>query len=331
MPQQRARALRLAGASTTGIPGEPLVLRPRVGDLPPRARMDLMALVVNGEAVDDSVVLREANALLRRFRQLSPEQRRELGTGPGGLREKAMQWAQETVVESVVVRQKALMDPAPLDESELSARVDREVKRRGGPAQLEEAGLSLAGLREQVEQEMRVQRLLDSVAAKVKRLSRKQVADYYRRNMEQFRTQETVRAAHIVKNVEQGVTEEQAGQAVRELQRLLDQGADFAELADKHSDCPGNGGDLGYFPRGKMVKEFEDVAFGLKVGQRSDVFRTAFGFHIVKVLDRRAGSCPPFRQVQGQVRAQALKQRRQKVVEKYLDGLIKSAVVEYRP
>ncbi len=293
--------------------------------------MDSMALVVNGEVVDDSVVMREAEALSLRFQNLSAEERDRLGLGPGGLRAKAMEWARETVIERIAARQVAMRDRMPLDESEFSKSVDREVKRRGGLAKLEESGLNLDGLREQVEQDMKVHRLLDSVAAKAKRPTRKQLADYYRRNMDRFRTPESVRAAHIVKNVEQGVTEDQARNAAQELQGLLEQGADFAELADSHSDCPGDGGDLGYFSRGKMVKEFEDVAFGLKAGQRSDVFRTTFGFHIVKLLDRRPGGCPPFRQVQDQVRAQVVQQRRQAMVEQYLDGLIKSAVVEHRP
>jgi peptidyl-prolyl cis-trans isomerase C len=71
--------------------------------------------------------------------------------------------------------------------------------------------------------------------------------------------------------------------------RELKQGKDFSELARKFSSCPSgkNGGDLGYFSRGQMVKEFEDVAFALKPGEIKGPVRTQFGYHIIKLLERR--------------------------------------------
>jgi peptidyl-prolyl cis-trans isomerase C len=69
----------------------------------------------------------------------------------------------------------------------------------------------------------------------------------------------------------------------------LKKGKDFSELARKFSSCPSskNGGDLGLFSQGQMVKEFEEAAFALEVGQISKPVRTQFGFHIIKVLEKR--------------------------------------------
>ena len=73
------------------------------------------------------------------------------------------------------------------------------------------------------------------------------------------------------------------------LKIMLDQGEDFAYLARQYSQCPSKtiGGDLGYFKRGQMVKEFELAAFELPIGQVSETVQTQFGWHLIKVSDKR--------------------------------------------
>jgi peptidyl-prolyl cis-trans isomerase C len=89
-----------------------------------------------------------------------------------------------------------------------------------------------------------------------------------------------IRASHIL------VEDENKAQKLKE---SLDSGADFGNLAKKHSMCPSKekGGDLGFFGKGQMVKEFEDAAFSLEVGQVSGPVKTQFGYHLIKVTEKQ--------------------------------------------
>ena len=79
-------------------------------------------------------------------------------------------------------------------------------------------------------------------------------------------------------------SKEEAQEQIAALKADIDGGADFAELAKEHSDCPsGNdGGSLGTFGKGQMVKEFEDATFAMEVGETSDVVETDFGYHLIQ-------------------------------------------------
>ncbi len=125
---------------------------------------------------------------------------------------------------------------------------------------------------------------------------------YYRANEPQFITPEQVRASHILLKTE-GKDEAAVKLKAEALLKQAKAGADFAQLAKKNSEDEGSaaqGGDLDYFGRGKMVKEFDDVAFSLAPGQISDLVKSQFGFHIIKVTDKK----PETRRTLDEVRAE---------------------------
>ena len=118
---------------------------------------------------------------------------------------------------------------------------------------------------------------------------------------------EQVRASHIListkpidPNADPNQAKAQAKDKAEELLKKVKDGADFAALAKENSDCPSNaqGGDLGLFPRGQMVKPFEDAAFALKVGEISDLVETQFGYHIIKVTEHQDPNQITFREGQ---------------------------------
>jgi peptidyl-prolyl cis-trans isomerase D len=125
----------------------------------------------------------------------------------------------------------------------------------------------------------------------------------YKDNLQLYSTPEQVRASHILFKAESKdeATVKKAAEAVLARAKA---GEDFAALAKKYSEDDTNkdkGGDLDYFGRGVMAKEFEDAAFGMQPGQLSDVVKTAFGFHIIKVVDKKAAATRSLDEVRAQV------------------------------
>ncbi|MCD6187034.1 MAG: SurA N-terminal domain-containing protein [Desulfuromusa sp.] len=150
---------------------------------------------------------------------------------------------------------------------------------------------------------------------------------YYRRNLDQYEIQEQIKAAHILLRMQKDADAETV-QSRRELAntllKQLQDGADFAQWAKTYSDDKSNaaqGGDLGTFSRGTMVREFEDVVFTLRPGQLSPVIQTPFGFHIVKVEEYIEPGVKPLVDVVDEVKAGLiLEKSRQLAYEKAMDA-----------
>ncbi|MCX8103204.1 MAG: peptidylprolyl isomerase [Candidatus Bipolaricaulota bacterium] len=145
---------------------------------------------------------------------------------------------------------------------------------------------------------------------------------YFDAHREKYATPE-VKARHILVSVAQDASEEQVAEAQKKIEGIkaqLDKGADFAELAKQYSDDKSNsenGGDLGWFGKGVMVKEFEDAAFALDIGKVSAPVRTRFGFHLVKVEDKRVRT---FEQAQSDVRRDLMREREDALMTQWLDA-----------
>lgn len=141
------------------------------------------------------------------------------------------------------------------------------------------------------------------------------VEKFYREHQKEFQTQETVTASHILirPEIPAGKEKDNAAVAKAEADALakakavlakLKQGADFGELAEKESACPSgksSKGSLGKFQKGMMVPEFEKTAFALKKGEMSEIVKTQFGYHIIKVTDKTESSYRPLAEVKGNI------------------------------
>jgi peptidyl-prolyl cis-trans isomerase D len=135
----------------------------------------------------------------------------------------------------------------------------------------------------------------------------------YNANIEQYSTPEQIRASHVLLKTE-GKDDAAVKTRAEELLKQARAGADFADLAKKNSEDEGsakNGGDLDYFRRGRMVPEFEQVAFSLEPGQISDPVKTSFGYHIIKLVDKKPGTTRPLAEVRQQISDQLTTERAQ--------------------
>lgn len=140
-------------------------------------------------------------------------------------------------------------------------------------------------------------------AVKGAKVSDADAMEYYEKNKDMFKTEEEVRARHIL------VKEEEEA---RKIADEIKTGKEFADAAKEYSTCPSsnNGGDLGFFGAGKMVPEFDQAAFALEVGELSHIVKTQFGYHIIKVENKKEATVKPFEEVKHQIVNYLIRQQR---------------------
>lgn len=158
-------------------------------------------------------------------------------------------------------------------------------------------------------------------------ISEKDLHDFYEANKEQFKTPEMIRARHIIATPAKGNVANTSGndatsdaEALEKMksiaQKLTLKQATFEQLAAEMSEdgSARNGGDLGWFPRGKMVPEFDDAAFKLRTGDTSHVVKTQFGYHVIRVDAHQAEAFMAFDDVKPQIQERLLQERADKVI-----------------
>lgn len=145
-----------------------------------------------------------------------------------------------------------------------------------------------------------------------------EIEKWYQENRAEFTRSEEVRARHVLVNIDENRDEAAAAARMDEVRSKLAAGASFEQLAREYSDDPGSrerGGDLDYFGRGRMIREFEDAAFGAQVGQVVGPVRTSYGLHLIEVLDRRAGGTTPLAEAEPRIRARLAGERARQAAE----------------
>ena len=318
-------ATQAATPATSASPAAPAQPAPPPPPKPvPRQLPDVLAKV-NGEPIQRADFERALKVL----------EARAGGQVPAERRDEIFRGLLDQLVTYHVLAQEAHKRNLDATDTEVQQRV-AEVRQQFPNEQAFAVALKQRGMDpKQFEQDTRnditVNKLMQAEAATAALVGEQDAKQFYEKNPDRFKQPEQVRASHIFKRIPPGA-DAAAKQKIRaSLEPVLKQvkaGADFADLAKKHSEdgSAQAGGDLNFFGPGQMVPEFEKVAFQLQPGQTSDIVETQFGYHIIKVTEKRPGRTVPFEEAKEQIE-KFLKQQRQ---QEKADALIQQLKAKSR-
>jgi len=255
----------------------------------------------------------------------------ERGINYGGIsRPETFQPFQDQVVEQLVVQellwQEAKRRGFVVDDAFVAERLadlkSKFATEREFLFKIEAGGFTEATFAEDIRQQASVRKMIAEDIEPSLAVTDKEIEAFYRENESAMRRPLEVHARHVlVKPASSDAEAMEAARAKAEAMRQeLRDGADFLDMARNRSDAPSapQGGDLGYFRAGQMVPPFETAAFALEPGQISEVVQTQFGYHIIRVEDRRGGDLAPLEEVVEPIRAHLTRQK----LETEVEGLI---------
>ena len=200
-------------------------------------------------------------------------------------------------------------------------------------AQMKQAGMSNEKLQNDVREELKIRRWMES-QIKTPEISEADAKSFYESNLKEFEQPETVKASHILFMVDADAPADvvkQKEEAAKKAAARAKNGEDFTALAKELSEEPGaseSGGDLGFFPKDRMVPEFANAAFAQNLNDIGEPVKTQFGWHVIKVTDKKAAGTVPFDEVDDQITAYLKTTRQREAVQKVMKDLKDSAKIQ---
>ena len=284
-----------------------------------------MPITVNGEQIDGSAIEQE-------MEHLRPDYERTFAGMDEKEREsQLLEWSKENLIERTLMTQQANKKKYPVTDKDVQNQI-HEIQKEHKNSDSDFNNLpkeQQQKIKEQIKQQLKIQRLTDEICADLSEPTDNQVADFYKENIDNFSKPEQIRVAHMVKHPNSQMTDADAKALLQDIKSRIDGGELFEILVEEHSDCPDSSGDLGYFARGQMVEEFEDIVFNLDINQVSDVFHSRFGYHIAKLYDRKAKQIIPLEEVKSKIVEILTQQHQTKRIEDYLDQLKSTADIRH--
>jgi peptidyl-prolyl cis-trans isomerase C len=195
-----------------------------------------------------------------------------------------------------------------------------------------EYGMTMADLKEQVGLKLRVDVLMEGESDQAE-VTETDARTFFNENPQHFAQPEQVQASHILRG-KRGITDAEYPaelEKIKAAQARLNAGESFAEVAKDVSTCPSSaqGGDLGFFGKGQMDPAFEKAAFELEVGETSDIVKSSFGYHLIKVTDKKPASNVPFEEAKARITEHLTEQKQREFWTEYNQSLKDNATIVY--
>ena len=291
-----------------------------------------MVVSVNGKSITKSQVEKKTDRMLLIYKDIySPDQIRQF-------RPQMRTQALENLINEHLLLAEADQEEINLDQQyvddQIATMANRFPSTEEFRRELASLGTTEEELRQEVSQKLKIETFLDRKVTSSVKVTDDEVSSFYQDNSENFRVKEQVRASHILVEVLPGDSPGERAQKRKKLSSLqeeIGQGADFADLATRYSDCPSKsqGGDLEFFNRGEMVESFEDSVFKMQKGEVSDIVETDYGYHLIKLTDRRDAGLLPLEDVREKIISLLERQKKEKAVGDYVRELRNTATIEH--
>ncbi|KFE68018.1 peptidylprolyl isomerase [Hyalangium minutum] len=297
--------------------------------------VDKVAAVVNRDIIALSEVQQRASPELARLTERDPRKRTEQ-------RNQVMKLALDQLIAEKLVEAEVKELGLTSSASEIDEAM-ADVQRQNSitdPAQFEQLlareGYTLKTYKEFLGKQIARGKLMQlKVSSKIK-VSEEDLKAAYAQYAKNEGEDVEVHARHILVSVDPKATPEEVEAARKKALTIMEEarrpGMDFSSLAKARSEGPSkeDGGDLGFFRRGVMVPAFEKAAFSLKEGEVSEPIRTNFGWHVLKVEERRAVGVADYEELRPKLEMQLRQQKTEKFVDQYVQELKKKAVIEVK-
>jgi parvulin-like peptidyl-prolyl isomerase len=284
-----------------------------------------MALIVNGEEIDDEIIEGE-------FRTIKGHFERTLQVACCERDPEFRAMAKDNIASRILLQQEAIKRVPTVTDEAVSNRLAKLIEQAGGEEQFYmQIGMPAGDdsvIREQVSNGVRMDQMMQAVYDPEPQPTDAEVRAFYDANLKLYLTEEEIRVSHISLNLSGAKSRLEIYNLMRELREKALAGADFDALGAEHNSNKDTPPDLGWFKRGEFMEEFEAIAFSMKKDEISPVFVTQLGFHIARLTDRKPAVPKPFDEVKELARQRIIEQHKDEKFNVFVEELKKAAKIE---